>query len=336
MFFSEIYNFFLFRGFLFHNSYGKIDTDGKRCRPRSKEKRIIMEKFILSCCSTVDLPREHLEKRDIRFICYRYSLDGKEYTDDLGESMPLPAFYEAMTNGATAKTTQISAGFYIDYFTPMLEEGYDILHVCLSSGITGSVNSANTAVRTLSEAYPHRKIYIVDSLGASSGSGLLVDMLADYRDEGHSVTELFDYAERIKKTVQHWFFSTDLTYYVKGGRISKAAGWFGTAFQICPLLNMDAAGHLVPREKVRTKARVIDAIVRKMEENAKDGHDYSGKCFVSHSAAEKDAMEVIKKVEERFPKLKGQVLLCDIGTTIGAHTGPGTVALFFIGAARQD
>ena len=136
--------------------------------------------------------------------------------------------------------------------------------------------------------------------------------------------------------LHHWFFSTDLTFYVKGGRVSKAAGWFGTVLQICPLLNMDDKGRLIPREKIRTKAKVIERIVKKMEEDAQDGLDYSGKCYISNSACYEDAKAVAELVEARFKKLNGKVVINSIGTTIGSHTGPGTVALFFFGKKREN
>ena len=145
---------------------------------------------------------------------------------------------------------------FIDYFTPFLEQGFDILHVCLSSGLSGVYNPAQIARSDLLEKYPDRKIYIVDSLGASSGYGLLMDKLADLRDSGMGIDRLYDWANDHKLELHHWFFSTDLTFYVKGGRISKAAGWFGTMLKICPLLNMDRLGHLVPRYKQQTKCLV--------------------------------------------------------------------------------
>ncbi len=295
-----------------------------------------MGNYILSCCSTADLSAEHFEQRDIRYICFHYSLDGKQYPDDLGQTIPFDKFYQAMADGAETQTSQISTGEFITYFTPFLEQGFDILHICLSSGITGVVNSANAAKNELAEKYPDRKIYIVDSLGASSGYGLFMDKLADLRDEGLSIDELRDWAEEHKLNLHHWFFSTDLTFYVKGGRVSKAAGWFGTVLQICPLLNMDDKGRLIPREKIRTKAKVIERIVKKMEENAEDGLDYSGKCYISNSACYEDAKAVADLVEARFKKLNGKVVINSIGTTIGSHTGPGTVALFFFGNKREN
>ncbi len=295
-----------------------------------------MSHYIISGESTADLSEKHFLKRDIHYVCFHYMLDGVEYQDDLGKSMPLDQFYDAMQKGAEAKTSQVSCAEYIEYFTPFLEEGHDIIHFCLSSGISGSFNSANAAKETLAEQYPDRKIYVVDTLGASSGFGLLLDKIADLRDEGYTIDELYEWVEENKLRLHHWFYSTDLTFYVKGGRVSRVSGWFGTILQICPLLNMDLNGKLIPREKIRTKQKVMAAIVKKMEEYADDGLDYAGKCFISHSGRFTEAKEVAAMVQERFPNLNGKVVINNIGTTIGAHTGPGTLALFFWGKKRED
>ena len=295
-----------------------------------------MANYIISCCSTADLTKEHFERRDIHYICFHYELDGVQYSDDLGESMPFAEFYQRMADGAETRTSQINASEFEEFWEPFLQDGKDILHVSLSSGISGVYNSANIAKDVLSEKYPDRKICVVDSIGASSGYGLLVDQLADLRDEGMELEELYAWAEKHKYNVQTWFFSTDLTFYVKGGRVSKASGFVGGLLSICPLLNMDREGHLIPRQKIRTKKKVIDAIVKQMELYAADGFDYSGKCYVSHSACYEDARTAADMIESRYPKLNGKVEIYDVGTTIGSHTGPGTVALFFWGQERAE
>lgn len=148
------------------------------------------------------------------------------------------------------------------------------------------------------------------------------------------IAELVTWAEDHKLNVHHWFFSTDLKYYVRGGRISKASGFIGTLLKICPLLNMDDLGRLIPRNKIRGKKRVIEEIEKRMEEFADDGLDYADKCYISNSACSDDARAVADIIECRFPKLKGKVEIYSVGTTIGSHTGPGTVALFFWGKKR--
>lgn len=294
-----------------------------------------MANYVLSCCSTADLTKEHFESRDIHYICFHYKLNGVDHPDDLGQTIPFEKFYKAMDDGAETSTSQVNVSEYVEYFSKFLEEGEDILHVSLSTGISGTYNSAVNAALIAKERYPERKIYVVDSLGASSGYGLLMDKLADLRDSGMEIDELHNWAEEHKLELNHWFFSTDLKFYIKGGRISKTAGTIGTILGICPLLNMDNEGRLIPRAKIRTKRKVIQEIVKRMEENAEGGLDYSGKCYISQSACLDSAEEVARLVEERFPKLCGKVEINYVGTTIGSHTGPGTVALFFWGKKRE-
>ena len=211
--------------------------------------------------------------------------------------------------GAQTSTSQVNVQEYLEYFTDFLEAGKDLLHVTLSSGISGSYQSACIAAEQLREKYPERRIDIVDSLGASSGYGLFMDTLADLRDSGMGQAELAHWAEENRLKLHHWFFSTDLTFHL---------------------------GRLIPRAKIRSKKRVIQEIVKRMEEHAQDGLDYSGKCYLCQSACLEDAQAVAAAVEARFPKLNGKCVINPIGTTIGSHTGPGTVALFFWGDPRVD
>ena len=293
-----------------------------------------MADYVISCCSTADLSQAHFDQRDIHYICFHFFLDDVEHPDDLGRSIPFPAFYQAMADGAETRTSQVNVSEFEAYFSKFCEEGKDVLHLTLSSGISGVINSAQSAAELVMERYPDRKIVVVDSLGASSGYGLLMDRLADLRDEGVPFEELCAWAESHRLNLHHWFFSTDLSFYVKGGRISKAAGFFGGILNICPLLNMDDLGRLIPREKLRGKKKVIRQIVDRMAEHAEGGENYSGKCYISNSNCYEDARAVADLVEARFPNLNGRVEINWVGTTIGSHTGPGTVALFFWGDER--
>ena len=293
-----------------------------------------MSDYILSCESTADLTAEHFAARDIKYTCFHFALAGKEYTDDLGASVPFEEFYRQVGEGVETRTSQVNVSEYEALWEPYLQEGKDIVHICLSSGLSGTINSARNAAMLLEDKYSGRRIHIVDSLGASSGYGLLVDTAADKRDAGMPAEELVEWLEANKLHLHHWFFSTDLSAYVRGGRISKTAAVFGGMLEICPLLNMDTLGRLIPREKIRTKKKVIKAIVDRMEQHASDGLDYSGKCYISQSACYEDARAVADLIEERFPKLNGKVEIYWVGTTIGAHTGPGTVALYFYGDER--
>lgn len=295
-----------------------------------------MSNYVISCCSTADLSKEHFEAIDVKYICFHFELDGTQYEDNLGVSIPFDEFYARMANGADTKTSQVNAEEFEEYFRSFLEQGLDILHISLSSGISGVINSANIAKETLQEEFPDRKIYVVDSLAASSGYGLLMDKLSELRAQGKTIDEVRDFVEEHKLNLHHWFFTSDLTFFIKGGRVTKTAGFIGSVLNICPLLNVDYEGKLIPRYKIRTKKKVIQAIVDRMEECAEDGLDYSGKCYISQSACYEDARAVADLIEARFPKLDGKVEINHIGTTIGSHTGPGTVALFFWGKKRVD
>ena len=294
-----------------------------------------MSDYIVSCCSAADLSPEWMEKRDLKYICFTFSLNGVEYKDDLWVSMKPAELYRRMIAGEEAKTSQVSLGEYVAHFRKYLSEGKDILHLTLSTGISGTYNAAKLAAEQMKDEFPDRRVIVIDSLGASSGYGLLMEYVADKRDEGLTLDELAVWTEEHKLNIVHWFFSTDLTFYIRGGRVSRTAGFIGQVLSICPLLNVDYLGRLIPREKIRTKKKVMQRQLQKMIEQAEGGLDYNGKCFISESDPEAGE-EFRKMVENTFPNLKGKVQLFPIGATIGAHTGPGTVALFFYGKKRED
>jgi DegV family protein with EDD domain len=263
-------------------------------------------------------------------------MDGKEYPDDLGQTMSFDEFYSRIKSGALPTTSQVSVGQFINFFEPFLADGKDILHLSLSSGLSGSYNSAVTAREELLQKYPNRKLILVDSLGASSGYGLLTDAAADLRSKGATIEEVHTWLEANKLKVHHWFFTTDLSHLKRGGRLSPSSAFMGTLLNICPLMNMNQEGKLIPRMKIRGKNRVIEETIHQMELHANHGLEYSGKCFISNSACPEDAQKLSDLVKEKFPHLDGPVMINSIGTVIGSHTGPGTVALFFFGDRRSE
>lgn len=291
--------------------------------------------YVLSCCSTVDLPPQYFDERDLPYVCFHYQLNGVEYQDDLGKTVNFAEFYQKMADGATTSTSQVNVNEYMKFFEPFLREGKDILHLSFSSGLSGSYQSAQIARERLAEQYPERKIVVVDTLAASSGYGLLVDAAYEQKCAGASIEELTAWVEKKRDHVQHWFFSTDLTYYYRGGRISKTSAVFGTILNICPLLNVSKEGKLISQEKLRGKKKVTERMLEKMKQLADGGTAYNGKCMISNSACEEDARTLAKMIEETFPQLNGSVMINSIGTVIGSHTGPGTVALFFFGAEKE-
>ena len=294
------------------------------------------ENYIISACSYADLPAPQMKELGINYICTPYMVNEEIFYDDLGETTDYEKFYQSMKDGAKTSTFQLNQDDFADYFRELLKSGKDLIHVSLSSGLSGVSNSARLALETMKEEFPDRNIYLVDSLAASAGYGLMLQAMSDMRKDGVSIQDLYNWVEENKLNLHHWFFTTDLTYFVRGGRVSKASGFIGGVLNICPLLNVSFEGKLVPRFKIRGKKKVITEIVEQMKAHAQNGTDYNGKCFISNSMCVEDAKEVAQLIESEFPKLDGKVQISTISTTIGSHTGPGTVALFFWGDKRID
>ena len=294
-----------------------------------------MGEYVISCCSTADVTEEYLKEKNIEHICFHYYMDNVAYTDDLFKSMSATDFYQAMTDGAMTRTSQVNAEEFTEYFKGFLEQGKDVIHLTLSSGISGVINSARIAAQELQEQYPDRKLVVFDSLTASAGYGLFMDKLASLRDEGYDFDKLVSWTEEHIQNQNTWFFTTDLTFLIRGGRVSKLSGWFGTALNICPLMNVNSEGKLCPRQKCRGKKLVKKAALQAIKERIDNGDDYDENIFITHSVCYEDAREVADMLESAFPKMKEKIRIFDIGPTIGSHTGPGTVAIGFWGYAKE-
>lgn len=294
-------------------------------------------KFTLSCCSTVDLPYSYMESRDIPVLFYTYVVDGREYDDDMGrDPEALPRFYGFLKEGKLPQTSQINVAAYTEFFEKLLDKGGDVLHIAFTSGQSGSVHNAFLAAEELKDRYPGQRLVVIDSLCSSSGYGLLVDYAADMRDEGKTLDEVAQWVLDNRNKVHHQFFSSDMTQFRRTGRVSGAAAAVATVLNICPIMRLDDKGAIKAYSKVRGKKKAVETTVDTMEQCARNGRDYDGKCFVCHSQCPEDARLLIEAVEERFPKLKGKIRLCDIGTIIGSHAGQGTVAVFFMGDERPE
>lgn len=292
------------------------------------------EKFQLTCESTVDLPYSYVSGRDISVLFYTYTVDGIEYTDDMGrDESARKQFYDMIAAGKLPATSQINTYRYLEYFRPLLEKG-DVLHVAFGSGMTPSVDNAMEAAKTLRAEFPERRLIIVDSTCSSSGYGMLVDIAADLRDCGEDAEAVEEWLLGIRQKVHHNFFVTDLTMLRRGGRVSGPTAAIATVLGICPTLRLDDSGHIVVDGKVRGKQSAISATVQAMVDHMDGDLNYSGKCYVSHANAADDAEATKAAVESTFPNLKGKVQIYDIGTTIASHCGPGTVALFYMGDER--
>jgi DegV family protein with EDD domain len=295
-----------------------------------------MSDFILTCCTPTDLPDGWIEKHNIPEVPFHVLIDGRDYLEDHGKTIPYKVFYDMLRKGTLPTTSQPSVAQYIEFFEPLVKEGKKILHLAFSSGISGAYNCACLARKQLLEKYPDMQLHIVDSLAACGGYGLFVMSVCQLRDDGCSYEDAIEWAENNRLKVHHWFYSFDLTHFYRGGRISKTSQIFGTLLQICPLMNVSNVGKLVIREKYRGRKKVLLEIFNKMKTFADGGVSYSGKCIINHSDCPEDALELASMIEEAFPNLDGKVIVEPIGMLIGSHTGPGTIALFFYGDERVD
>ena len=290
--------------------------------------------FTLSCCSTVDLPYSYMEDRDIPVLFYTYVVDGREYVDDMGrDPEALPRFYRFLEEGKLPQTSQINVGTYLSFFEKLLQKG-DLLHIAFTSGQSGSVHNAMLAAKELQVKYPERKLIVIDSLCSSSGYGMLVDTVADLRDAGKSIEEAAQWVRENRNTVHHQFFSSNMTQFRRTGRVSGAAAMVATIMSICPIMRLDDAGAIKAYGKVRGKKKAVETTIEAMAKHAQGGENYDKRCYVCHSQCPEDAQMLIDGLEARFPRIKGKIRLCDIGTIIGSHSGPGTVAVFFYGDER--
>lgn len=295
-----------------------------------------MADFVLSCCTMCDLSRAWLDNRNIHYIYFNYELNGKQCKDDFGETIPPADLYARMLAGAEVKTSQVSVGEYMKDWRPILEAGKDILHVGLASGLSGTYASACMARDTIAKEFPDRKIIVIDSTSGSGGYGLLMDKLADLRDEGMGLEDLAAWAEAHKIEINTWFVTTDLTFLIRGGRVSKAAGLLGGMLNICPMLDIEPDGTLAVKEKIRTKRKAFAKQLQKMETLAQGGFDYDQRVFITNTECLADAKAVASMIEGRFHKIRdGKVEIFDVGAGIGCHLGPGTVVLSFWGAPRS-
>lgn len=246
----------------------------------------------------------------------------------------LPEFYKFIEEGKLPSTSQINEFNYLEFFEEQLRHG-DLLHVAFGSGMTQSARNAELAAEELREKYPDRKLIVVDSLCSSSGYGMLVDYAADMRDRGFTIEETEKWLMDNRQKIHHQFFSTELKYYRRSGRMSGATAMIATILGICPIMRLDDKGRIIAYGKVRGKQNAVKTTVDTMEKHAQGGREYSGKCFICHSQCPQDAEKLRDALSERFPNIKDKIQICDIGTIIASHCGPGTVAVFFLGDERE-
>lgn len=287
--------------------------------------------FVLVTDSSSDLPLSYVKVNNVPFISLSFIFKDESTKDDLGETNDIKGFYSRMRGGEMPSTAQINVGDYIEFFTPFLEKGLNILYVSFSSALSGSYNSSKIASLELLENYPNRRIICVDSLCASLGEGLLVHLAIQKINEGMDYDGLVSYLENTKQKICHWFTVDDLNHLFRGGRVSRASAILGTLMSIKPILNVDENGKLVARGKIRGRKQAIDVLIEKIEKYAVKIEEQT--VFISHGDCIEDARYIEQTIKERF-KVKN-IIINYVGPVIASHAGPGTVALFFLGENRN-
>lgn len=288
-----------------------------------------MEDYVIFTDSCCDVSPELLAKWGVPYANMTFSFDGedKEY---IGTDISNHDFYDRMRQGAHARTAAINADTFARAFTPILEEGKDILYVAFSSGLSTTVNSAHMAAEELKEQHPDRKIVIVDTLAASAGGGLMVYMAVAKKNEGATIEENAAYMESLVPQHCIWFTVDDLEYLKRGGRVSPLVAFAGGVLGIKPILQMDEEGHLVKVSTARGRKKAIEALAEKYAELSYE--EKNTPIFISHAEAENDAKQLADILKQRHGV--EVTLITEIGPVIGSHAGPGTIALFFIGKHR--
>ncbi len=287
-----------------------------------------MINYCISTSSTSDLPPEYTEKHEIPVMKYTYTIEHKEYKD--GDMSP-KAFFDLERDGILPTTSQLTPDEISQFFDSILSSGSDILHIEFSSGLSGSYNNTKIVADEMRIKYPERKIYVVDSLCASLGLGLLVDYAVNMRDSGKSIDETAKWVEANKLSLNHWFTVDSLSHLRRGGRVTGATAFVGNLLHIKPVLNVNFEGHLIPMEKEQGRKRALKCLVEKMQEYIykPDGQ----RVFISHGDDIEAAERLASMIREKFAGIS-EIMISPLGAVIGAHAGPGTIALFFMGKTR--
>ena len=288
-----------------------------------------MNNYVIFTDSSCDLSQEMLEKRDVysASLSFRFDDSEKIYTNN---EMPIKDFYDKMRAGGVAKTSAVNSEIFATEFKKLLDQGLDILYIGFSSGLSTTFNCARLAAEQLKDEYPEIKIFTVDTLAASAGIALLIDLVLSKKNSGATIEEAKEYAEAMKLKICHWFTVDDLVYLKRGGRVSPTAAFFGNMLGIKPVLHVDNEGHLINVLKVRGRRVSVMTLAEKYGELCDDDGDK--KVYISHADCLTEAEELGKIIKEKYGA--ETKLITDVGTVIGAHSGPGTIALFFVGKER--
>ena len=291
----------------------------------------MMNQFALFTDSSCDLPLHLAEEMQLTVLPLTLHMDGSDYKNYLDErDITYPDFYAALPKAQSVKTSATNTQAFIEAMEPVLDAGQDILYIGFSSALSGTCNAGFQAAAELREKYPDRKIYCVDSLCASMGEGLLVTLADQKRRTGASIEEVRDYVEDTKLHVCHWFTVDDLNHLKKGGRVSATAAFLGTMLGIKPIMHVDNAGRLIPVDKQRGRKASVRRLADEMQRLAINPAEQ--KVYISHGGCEEDAKTLANIIRERMGTT--DITIGYVGPVIGAHSGPGTLALFFLGTER--
>lgn len=283
--------------------------------------------FTDSCC---DLPINFVKENNIQVMALRVNLKGEDIPDDLGESINYKDFYKLIRNGEMPTTSQVSIGEFQEKFEKYVNEGYSIIYIGFSSALSGCINSARLAIENIKLDNENADITIIDSKSASMGLGLLVYYASKMLKEGKSKEEIVSWIEENKLKVNHWFTVDDLNHLKRGGRISSSVAIVGTMLSIKPIMHVDDEGRLIPVSKVKGRKKSIKALQEKIVEKIVNPEEQV--IFISHGDCLEEA-EHLKELITNEIKVK-DIIINNIGPVIGSHSGPGTIALFFIGDSR--
>ena len=290
-----------------------------------------MSEYVLITDSSADLSQEMVQELGVTVLPLSFTIQGKTYRNyPDNREMDLPLFYDMLRAGELATTSAVNVAEYTQAMEPILQEGKDVLILAFSSGLSSTYQASVLAAGELREKYPDRKIYTVDTLCASLGQGLLVYLAAQEQRKGKSIEEVRDWAEETKLHLCHQFTVDDLHFLKRGGRISATTAVVGSMLQIKPVLHVDNEGHLINIGKARGRAAALKALVDKMEKTVTE--EGRKTVFISHGDCRKDAVTVADMVRERFGTQ--DIRINFVGPVIGAHSGPGTLALFYLGTER--
>lgn len=287
-------------------------------------------KTVILADSCSDLPLEYIEKNNVVYIPFTYEIRGTEYSDDFGKTINYKDFYDELRKGDMSKTSQVNVHRYYEEFKKHISDGNSIIYVGFSSGLSGSINSANIAREQIIEEFKDADITVIDTRSASLGEGLLVYYAYEMLKKGHSKDDIVNWIEKNKLKLNHWFTVEDLNHLKRGGRISSAAAVVGTLLNIKPILHVDNEGRLIPVEKVKGRKKALKTLVEKLSEKIVNAEEQV--IGISHADCIEDAEYVKALILEKY-KVK-DFIINNIGPVIGSHTGPGAVTLFFLGESR--